>query len=50
MMRDLLGKLSGKDDSSNTVTPVKSTKHLGLTIQIVSFVSFDLFDHTFGTG
>ena len=30
MMRDLLGKLSGKDDSSNSVTPVKSTKQLGL--------------------
>ena len=30
MMRDLLGKLSGKDDSSNSGTPVKSTKQLEL--------------------
>ena len=40
-MIDLLGKLSGKDDSSNSVTPVKSTKQLGL------FKLFLLFPLTF---
>ena len=39
MMKGWLGKLSGKDDSSNSVTPVKSTKQrLGLFMMFVLFV------------